>query len=485
MALFQILRGKAANLAGKAFHDGYAYLTPDDGAFYIDAETDGKQKRIHINPKPDLQELTADEVQSAWDSYPPPPSCFLTFSSPSAFSIDAGDPSWDGVMKYSTDTIKWFTWDGSEISAVDAGGEYKLYLAGTSNTIVTGGTSSQKKWTLTGSNIACSGNIESLLDHATVAAGNHPTMGNNCYSHMFNNCTGLIMAPELPSVTLSANCYAGIFQGCTSLTTAPALPATTLAGNCYQSMFADCTNLAVAPELPAVTLADYCYDGMFKGCTGLTSAPALPATTLAGNCYYCMFYGCTGLTSAPELPATTLATDCYGGMFYGCIALSAAPALPAMALANDCYSCMFYGCTTLATAPALPATTLANSCYSDMFNGCTSLTTAPALPATALDVACYAGMFKGCISLTAIPELQATTLPLICYQFMFENCTNIKLSSTQTGNYTLAYRIPTSGTSTRYDGDSLNDMFAGTGGTFTGTPKINTTYYLETSNTIV
>lgn len=381
MALFQILRGKAANLAGKAFHDGYAYLTPDDGAFYIDAETDGKQKRIHINPKPDLQELTADEVQSVWDSYPPPPSCFLTFSSPSAFSIDAGDPSWDGVMKYSTDTIKWFTWDGSEISAVDAGGEYKLYLAGTSNTIVTGGTSSQKKWTLTGSNIACSGNIESLLDHATVAAGNHPTMGNNCYSHMFNNCTGLIMAPELPSVTLSANCYAGIFQGCTSLTTAPALPATTLA--------------------------------------------------------------------------------------------------------NGCYSCMFYGCTTLATAPALPATTLANSCYSDMFNGCTSLTTAPALPATALDVACYAGMFKGCISLTAIPELQATTLPLICYQFMFENCTNIKLSSTQTGNYTLAYRIPTSGTSTRYDGDSLNDMFAGTGGTFTGTPKINTTYYLETSNTIV
>lgn len=355
MALFQILRGKAANLAGKAFHDGYAYLTPDDGAFYIDAETDGKQKRIHINPKPDLQELTADEVQSVWDSYPPPPSCFLTFSSPSAFSIDAGDPSWDGVMKYSTDTIKWFTWDGSEISAVDAGGEYKLYLAGTSNTIVTGGTSSQKKWTLTGSNIACSGNIESLLDHATVAAGNHPTMGNNCYSHMFNNCTGLIMAPELPSVTLSANCYAGIFQGCTSLTTAPALPATTLAGNCYQSMF----------------------------------------------------------------------------------------------------------------------------------NGCTSLTAAPALPATALDVACYAGMFKGCISLTAIPELQATTLPLICYQFMFENCTNIKLSSTQTGNYTLAYRIPTSGTGTRYDGNSLNDMFAGTGGTFTGTPEINTTYYLETSNTIV
>ena len=69
MALFQILRGKAANLANKAFHDGYAYLTPDDGAFYIDAETDGEQKRIRINPEPDLQEITADEVQVAWNSY--------------------------------------------------------------------------------------------------------------------------------------------------------------------------------------------------------------------------------------------------------------------------------------------------------------------------------------------------------------------------------------------------------------------------------
>ena len=50
MALFQILRGKAAKLSSKAFKDGYAYFTPDDGAFYIDAEVDGVQKRIRINP---------------------------------------------------------------------------------------------------------------------------------------------------------------------------------------------------------------------------------------------------------------------------------------------------------------------------------------------------------------------------------------------------------------------------------------------------
>ena len=67
---------------------------------------------------------------------------------------------------------------------------------------------------------------------------------------------------------------------------------------------------------------------------------------------------------------------------------------------------------------------------------------------------------------------------------MFSGCTNIKLSTTQTGEYQTAYRIPKSGTGTTAT-DTLQNMFAGTGGTFTGTPNINTTYYLSTSNTVV
>ena len=34
-----------------------------------------------------------------------------------------------------------------------------------------------------------------------------------------------------------------MFEGCTSLTTAPELPATTLADSCYSYMFYNCTNL--------------------------------------------------------------------------------------------------------------------------------------------------------------------------------------------------------------------------------------------------
>ena len=100
------------------------------------------------------------------------------------------------------------------------------------------------------------------------------------------------------------------------------LEQTTLANYCYYSMFDGCTGLTSAPEIPVTTLAINCYRSMFQGCTGLTSAPELHATTIATACYQSMFNGCTGLTSAPELPATTLATTCYHSMFSGCTRLS-------------------------------------------------------------------------------------------------------------------------------------------------------------------
>ena len=147
-----------------------------------------------------------------------------------------------------------------------------------------------------------------------------------------------------------------------------------------------------------------------------------------------------------------------------------------------CYYYMFFNCTSLTSAPTLPATALANSCYTGMFYNCTSLTTIPRLPATTLASSCYTSMFYNCTSLTTIPALPATTLATSCYQNMFNGCTNIKLSATQVDEYQTEYRIPTSGNGT--DGtNSLTDMFSRTGGTFTGTPTIDTTYY--TSNTVV
>ena len=146
---------------------------------------------------------------------------------------------------------------------------------------------------------------------------------------------------------------------------------------------------------------------------------------------------------------------------------------------NNSYMSMFNGCTNLTTAPALPATTLAVGCYGMMFWGCTSLTTAPALPATTLAINCYYYMFRGCTSLTTAPNLPATTLADSCYSSMFYGCSSFKVSSTRTGTYQYAWRIPTSGTISSTPPGWGTSMLTNTGGTFTSDPSINTTYYIE------
>lgn len=277
---------------------------------------------------------------------------YLTFSSPNEFTLAVKyGGGWDGTLEYFASNETWATWDGADtLSAVYNGGEYVLYLRGIGNSVITGGSG----WNLVGIDIKCIGNIENLLDYATVESGNHPIMGVYCYREMFSNCTSLTQAPDLP--------------------------ATTLAKGCYWDMFAGCTSLIQAPALPATILEDNCYSNMFQNCQALTQPPALPATTLADNCYSFMFSYCDSLTQVPDLPATTLAYQCYSNMF------------------------------------------------------------------------------KGCISL--------------------------KLSSTKTDEYIQEYRIPSSGNGVTAMA-ALDRMFDGTGGTFTGEPSINTTYYLSSDNMVI
>jgi hypothetical protein len=209
----------------------------------------------------------------------PPIPTYLTFQSTSSFTLRVYDNTkhWDGTLYYSTDTTTWNVWSGTTtLSSVGN----KLYLRGRGNTIITG-SSYDYRWVLAGSNIECIGNIENLLDYETVALGNHPTMANYCYRHMFRDCTGLTTAPSLPATTLANYCYADMFYGCTSLTTAPSLPATTLAGGCYSYMLCGCTSLTTAPSLPATTLAMSCYSYMLYGCSALKVS-----TTKAGSYQY-------------------------------------------------------------------------------------------------------------------------------------------------------------------------------------------------------
>ena len=146
--------------------------------------------------------------------------------------------------------------------------------------------------------VACIGDIRTLLDWRIY---NIVETNNAMFCSLFNGCSVLTSAPELPATTLADFCYYGMFEKCTNLTSAPELPANTLKLNCYNYMFSGCTNLASAPELPATILANYCYFGMFEKCTNLTSAPELPATVLAEACYGSMFSDCTKLSTVTML----------------------------------------------------------------------------------------------------------------------------------------------------------------------------------------
>ena len=247
-----------------------------------------------------IREKTGDTASIVADDFPSvirerlqviPKITYLTFSSPNSFTLKVKDTTkpWDGTLEYSTDTSTWDTWDGTTtLYSVTRGRDNVLYLRGTGNTVITGNNANYK-WVLTGTDIKCIGNIENLLDYATVESGNHPTMADYCYYRMFDGCTSLTQAPALPATTMADYCYYRMFYGCTSLTQAPALPATTLASNCYYSMFNRCASLTRAPsELPATTLANYCYSYMFEF-TAITAIPRIMATTYATNSCKGMF----------------------------------------------------------------------------------------------------------------------------------------------------------------------------------------------------
>lgn len=394
------------SITGAAHDTGEPFLAITDNSRMIVYTADASASHTFSIIKV-IQEVV--KIDTKYLPFMPKPSgeSYLAFKSQNSFKIGAHEntKSWDGTLEYFSSDNTWTVWNGtSYLSAVTNGAEYALYLRGTGNTVITGG---QKPFKFLGSDIACIGNIETLLDYVTVEAGEHPTMANGCYAFMFLGWTGLTQAPELPATTLTQSCYGYMFYNCTSLVQAPELPATTMAGYCYSEMFSYCTSLKQAPKISATTVADYCFYYMFSHCESLARAPELPATTMASYCYQGMFSSCTSLTQAPELPATTIARSCYQNMFYNCT------------------------------------------------------------------------------SLTQIPELPATTMEVQCYATMFNGCTSLKLSETKTEEYIQEYRIPSSGDG---DGatslDALDRMFNSTGGTFTGTPQINTTYYLSSDNMI-
>lgn len=253
--------------------------------------------------------------------------------------------------------------------------------------------------------------------------------------------------------------------------------------NALQQFFAnnalirDCSGLKMHTNLGYDSGA---YIQMFLGCVNLIKPPVLPATELCASAYDQMFGGCTSLTSAPVLPATILGAACYGQMFKECTALVNAPVLIAKNIPQNAYTNMFEGCTALVIPPVILAESVdSNGCY-EMFKDCTSLKRCPDLNFTTLSGEyCCAYMFGGCTLLTRPANLYPTTIVKGAYNYMYDGCTNIKWATTGE-----PYRIPCIGEGTAtvpsnyaefmFSADDPSDPLP----EGTGTPKLNTTYYL-------
>lgn len=219
---------------------------------------------------------------------------YLTFRSAYPFVLGVDTPGWDGTVEMSRDAETWEVWRGySEVSETNAEEGYDyLYLRGTGNTtMMSSDVTDPTGLTITGFDVHCIGNIETILDYQTVESGNHPAMAKGCFRIFFKNCP-IVAAPDLPATTLSERCYIGMFQGCDKLVVAPELPATVLTASCYYAMFNGCSSLMLPPQLPATELASMCYMTMFTKCTSLIGIPVLKANTLYLNCYNGMFDGC-------------------------------------------------------------------------------------------------------------------------------------------------------------------------------------------------
>lgn len=268
-----------------------------------------------------------------------------------------------GTMQYSKNGGEWTSMPTGTTGINVAVGD-KVRFRDSATRAVSGATSAST------ATFKVSGNIMSLV-HPTDFEKNHVLPGDYTFSGMFRNTSKVIDASNLllPAKSLTYGCYSAMFNTCTGLTGAPELPAMELANECYHGMFLN-TGLVTCPELPAMVVKNQSYRSMFADCANLTTACELPATTIDAGSYWDMFRYCTKLTKAPSiLPAMTLFDDCYDQMFQFDSSLETAPELPAPVVAGAAYYQMFQYCSKLKNVKCLATNISARVCTDGWLGG--------------------------------------------------------------------------------------------------------------------
>lgn len=162
-------------------------------------------------------------------------------------------------LEYSVNFGDWTTVEANkEVTFGGTNGD--LRLRGTNTDGTASALDKYSTITFTDSNVpvACTGDIRTLLDWDNYTTVNTE---NAMFIKLFENCSVLTSAPELPATSLAYNCYYCMFSGCTNLKSAE-LSIEFLYLGCCGSMFYDCTNLSSVTMLApskAITLSGLSY----------------------------------------------------------------------------------------------------------------------------------------------------------------------------------------------------------------------------------
>jgi len=165
-----------------------------------------------------------------------------------------------------------------------------------------------------------------------------------------------------------------------------------------------------------------------------------------------LFENCSGLVDGPKVLYSPTTSNGFMGEKY------------------------FKNCTSLVNPPVL-IFSIDRYLYQELFTGCSSLTRPPKIISqTKLhSTAGMYRMFHNCTSLNTILDLSyyttdASSSSTFGMDKLYDGCTNIKVSETQDAEYQYPFTVPSGNF-------NFNEMFTGTGGTFTGTPVAGVTYY--------
>ena len=110
----------------------------------------------------------------------------------------------------SFDGVNWEDYAVGEVIDLPSIGDFVYLAAGEGGNNTFGASASAYHKFVINGLVAASGDITSLRRFDLIQT----PIVNYCYYSMFQGCTGLTSAPELPATTLLRSCYRSMFQGC-------------------------------------------------------------------------------------------------------------------------------------------------------------------------------------------------------------------------------------------------------------------------------